>query len=420
MKRYSRRIACGLIVFLLCGLFGGCTKQEEKVVIGGNGTGLPAVTEEEQEEQENPEVYIYKAVDESMNLMTFIKIGGGYREFTFTYSGATLICDRYGAVETVEEVKPGDVFELTLDEKTQKIKKMEESTEVWVYEGVENYTVDTKKDRIRIGQEDYRFEESVPVFDGEEQFTRKEISESDVLTVIGYKKSLLSVQITTAHGKLAFKNTEQFEDGYFVLGNVAAAKITEGVKLKVRAGEFVLKVAAKGRAGSKKITIRPGKTTTVDLKEFEGTSTKMCRLSFDLKQEGTSVSINGKEVDTEEGTSLAYGAYRIVASLDGYETWSRILFVNSEKAKITIDLTDVSGSSSGSSSDSTSGSSQNSTTSDKQTGTDGEGQDNTSSGRQDNTTSNTQSSTSTDSTGSTENDISLVNEVMDVLTGNED
>ena len=91
MKRYQRRMACWLVFCLIAGLFGGCGKKEEKVVIGGNGTGLPAATQEEQQEEESPEVFIYKATDQSLGLMTFIKVGGGYREFTFSFSGATLI-----------------------------------------------------------------------------------------------------------------------------------------------------------------------------------------------------------------------------------------------------------------------------------------------------------------------------------------
>lgn len=416
MMKYSRFRVCLLVFCLVAGLLGGCGKKEEKVVIGGNGSGLPAASEEETETEDNPEVYIYKAADESLNMMTFIKLGGGYREFTFSYSGATLILDRYGAAETLEEIKPGEVFALSVDEQTQKIKKMEESTDVWIYEDVENYTLDLQKDCISVGQENYRIEESVPVFDGEDQFTRKQISTSDVLTLMGYKKTLISVQITTAHGRLKFQNTEQFEGGYFVLGNVAAAKITEGEKYKVRAGEFLLKVAAKGQGGSKKITIRPGKTTTVDLKEFEGTKTKMCQITFDLQQEGTEVTINGKKTDTGEGIRLAYGTYRIEASLDGYETWSKLLFVNSKKAKVSIDLSKESGSSKDSTAKDTEDTSSQSSTQKEGTAGSLAGSKN---GTNTTDTDNTGQSTTQTSTENTGNSTSLVNEVMDVLTGND-
>ena len=434
MKRYQRRMACWLVFCLIAGLFGGCGKKEEKVVIGGNGTGLPAATQEEQQEEESPEVFIYKATDQSLGLMTFIKVGGGYREFTFSFSGATLIYDRYGAAETVEELKPGDVFALTVDENTQKIKKMEESADVWVFEDVENYAVNTDADMLSVGQDDYRLTENVPVFDGEEQFTRNQIGTADVLTLIGYKKTLLSVQITTAHGKLAFKNAEKFEGGYFVLGNVAAARIAEGVKMKVRAGEFLLKVAAKGQGGSKKITIKPGKTTTVDLKEFEGSATKMCKLTFELMQEGTQITINGQKVDTQEGTSLAYGAYRIVATLDGYETWSRLLFVNSKEAVISIDLSEESRNSSGSANQSSTTGTNGSAGSLAGSKTGSKNGTDTTSGSDSSTTGNTNSTTTGESTTTTENDgqdstqsttdstsndNSLVNEVMDILTGND-
>lgn len=338
----TKAVAILCCMILLTSLLAGCGEREAKVVIGGNGYDLPVMTNEELEKEaeqiEEQGLYIYVSANESAQSMSFVKLAESKRGAEFDYYGGTTIMNRFGESITMDKLKPGTIFTLELDDAGTLIKSMKESDKVWTFENIENYQLDFNQDMMIIGGENYYLEELIPVFDGHDMLSRNQIAQSDILTLVGYGRTLLSVQISTAHGELAFKNTKDIENGYFVLGNVAAAPIKKGACLSVRAGSFLLSVAATGRFGSTDVTIDPGKKTTVDLSKFVTKETRTSQITFVVEQPGTKVYLNGEEVDVSKTQKLTYGAYRIVAKLDGYDTWVRTLFVNSSRATVRISL----------------------------------------------------------------------------------
>ena len=356
MKKVQKRFSIVFCLLYVILILVGCesTSGDGRVVVSGD-TGLsPAQADENKEEEtELGKVYILKDVNESTAQVVLIKVGGSYREYVLNYTGATLMEDRYGNALTPATLTYGEVFEIELSEDGSTLKSLRESKSVWTFEGVENFTLDQEEEILKIGKDKYHLSNTTVVFDGTNQYNRYQLMEEDVVTLIGYKKELLSVLVQTGHGILQFTNTEGFEEGYFVLGNVLAAKITQNMSVDVRAGHFLLSVAHKGKGGSIMVTVEPGQSTTVDLSQFASGETKSCLLTFKLKQEGTTVSINGKEVDVSEPVELTYGTYRITAELEGYETWSRLLLASSEEVSVTIDLDSTSGQSSTSTTENT-------------------------------------------------------------------
>ncbi|MCR5374341.1 MAG: hypothetical protein K6E39_03090, partial [Lachnospiraceae bacterium] len=147
-----------------------------------------------------------------------------------------------------------------------------------------------------------------------------------------------SVQITTGHGVLAFTNTKDFEGGYYVLGNLTTGKITANLRINVRCGTYTLLVANNEQSGAVEVTVEDNKTTFVNLSKFVNNEVKRCTITFLVSVPNAVLTINGKAVDYSRPLSLKYGMYRIVCTLDGYEEWSRLLFVNSKTAYIDINL----------------------------------------------------------------------------------
>ena len=339
MKREFKKLLIVMLLGLCVLALVGCKKKEQKVVIGGGGTGFSAADEGKEEKDEDlGEVYIYKENTKKTSLMTFIKASGSYREYSFQYTGTTKIVDRFDQLKSIASLKEGDVYYLELDENTGTIKSMQQAKDVWVFQNVTKYEMNLEKDMLKVGKQAYQLPENIPVFDGKQQLMREQMATTDELTLMGYGNTLLSVQIATAHGKIASKNADNFENGYFVIANVTAGKIEENKELSVRAGKYLLKVAATGQGGSKKIRIKPGKTTTIDLKEFSSVKVKHCSITFETIQDGVSVYVDGKKIDTEKTLKIPYGVYRIVAKKKGCDDWSKILFVNSKTATITIDI----------------------------------------------------------------------------------
>lgn len=430
-----------LFCLILSTCLTGCKKKEPDIRIGGFGVDFGKSSTGDAENTTtvlDGDLYILNGIDEVTQTISFLRLTNSLREYVVTFDGTTLIYDRFGGAQTISELTKGDVYELDVDPYTQHLRKMNQSNQVWYYEDVTKYELNLEKDMITVGNTKYELQETVPVYDGEEGFTREQIGESDVLTLIGVNKKIVAVEITTAHGNIQFLHTEKFKNGYFVLGNVAAARIEEAHPMSVRAGTYLLQVAGNGQSGSKEITIESGKTTKVDLRQFESDKNKMCVLSFDMVQPDVTVTINGKVVDTTQVLKLKQGTYRIIAKADGYNNWSRLVMLSSDKVKLTINLEDTttntaSQSSSGSSSSSSSGGHSNSSNSNNVSGSgttnydtdqhahSGSGSNSSNSSNSSSSSSSSSgssSSSSSSSSGTSDSTNSIINEVVDLITGN--
>ena len=340
IHKYGVFLIAMMVLFLLI----GCTENPSSGKMEGSngGTGLKPVgdntDEEDTQSDELGKVYILKEVNETESQIVLIKVGGSYREYTLKYTGGTRFENRYGKSILASELICGEVFEMQTNEAGDTLKSLKESDDVWTFEAVKKFKLDLETEMIKVGDDKYHFSGSATIFSGNVPASRYDLSEKDVITLIGYKKELLSVIIENGHGTLQFTNITGFEEGYFVLGNAVAGQIAPGILVEVPSGDFALSIAHKGKGGKVDVTILPGETTIVDLAQFQEETTKTSQVTIRLKQEGTVVSINGKEVDTTQPITLDYGMYRITAELSGYDTWSRLLMVSSPEAAFTIDF----------------------------------------------------------------------------------
>lgn len=344
MKKIQKYLLLFLgVLWILVGLC-ACDGDSGSGKLTGStgGSGLKPVgsesEDEDEEEDELGKVYILKEVNQSENKVVLLKVGGSYREYTYSYNGGTVIEDRYGKKMLASALVCGEVFTIETNEAGDTLKELKESTKVWTYDDVKKFTLDQENEIMKINGENYHLSDDTVIFFQGAMINRYELSERDVISLIGYEKELLSVIVETGHGTLAFANTEAFENGYFVLGNVLAGQIKADVTVEVPAGEFSLSVANKGNGGKTTVTIVAGETTTVDLTPFEGGNGKTCQVTIKPAQEGMKVFINGDEVSTAEPFTLEYGLYRITATLEGYDTWSRLLMISSPEAEFAIDF----------------------------------------------------------------------------------
>lgn len=345
MKRPDMRrcVIILLAVMLVLSVFSACGKKSSTIVIGGTGTGLPPVSsgnadKEEEVKKELPTLFVFEGINEDVHLINFLRIGKSSRKYVFEYSGRSAFISRYGSFMTVHDLVPGDVVELKVKESEQLVLECKISADIFCYDDVDDFSIDPEKDMLVIGGEKYYIPENTPVYKGDEISDRSRITGNEMITVYGYEKTIYSVQITTGHGVLAFTNTKDFEGGYYVLGNLTTGKITANLRINVRCGTYTLLVANNEQSGAVEVTVEDNKTTFVNLSKFVNNEVKRCTITFLVSVPNAVLTINGKAVDYSRPLSLKYGMYRIVCTLDGYEEWSRLLFVNSKTAYIDINL----------------------------------------------------------------------------------
>ena len=355
------------VVFLLTSvMLTGCGKETVDDGMTYFHHSIADQTEADTQETQKEEAYLITGIDQTEESLRLYRYTNGM-EYRFYYGADTQFLDNYGNQSTLAAFSLGAL--VTIGEQTVDgtLSEIQLSDEAWVYEDITRFSVNEEKNMLMIADNKYRYKDNTFVFSGDEKVDITDIKQGDTLTVVGMDKEILSVNITTAQGTLRLKNTSLFEGSFLQLGKKIFTEITPDLTLQVPEGKYTLTVANNGWGGSKKIKIRRGKTTTVDLSELKGDGPQYGKIKFSIDVEDALLLVDGKETDAGKTLKLTYGSHTVTVYADGYDAWKRNLYVNSSEATIIIKLKDEEGSeSSGTSTGKNSESSSSSTTENSQ------------------------------------------------------
>ncbi|MBQ2283904.1 MAG: PEGA domain-containing protein [Agathobacter sp.] len=259
-------------------------------------------------------------------------------EYEYRYADSTLFRDKYGDYAKESVFVPGSIVHIGGMDADGNLIRMQMADEVWVYENVSKYSIQEDRGIFQIADTRYRWEDDLYVFSQDDRIRVSDISSEDVISVTGYGKTILSVVITRGQGTLELSNTELFEGGLLQLGTKIYKEITENMTLEVPEGTYVLSVANKGWGDSTEITINRGEATVVDLDTLKGAGPSYGAVYFKVDITNAKLYVDGEEKDHTMLQRLVYGKHKITVEADGYDTWSKYLYVNSEQATIEITL----------------------------------------------------------------------------------
>ena len=124
------------------------------------------------------------------------------------------------------------------------------------------------------------------------------------------------------------------------LGDRIFAEITKDMSLDVPEGSYTLAVANNGWGGSTDIEIKRGETTKVNLNDLKGEGPKKSSILFEIDVQGAKIYVDGSEIDYTSPVEITYGKHTLKVTADGYDTWTRTLYVNSKEATIQITIND--------------------------------------------------------------------------------
>lgn len=328
------------VVFLLAlVMLSGCGKETVDDGMTYFHHSIADQTEEDTQETQQQEVYLITGIDQTEESLRLYRYANGM-EYRFYYGTGTQFFDKYGNRSTMAAFPLGSL--VTIGEQTLDgtLSEVQLSDEAWVYEDITRFSVNEEKNMLMIADRKYRYKDNTYVFSGDEKVDMTGIRQGDTLTVVGIDKQILSVNITTAQGTLALKNTSLFEGSFLQLGKKIFTEITPDLTLQVPEGKYTLMVANNGWGGSKKIKIKRGKTTTVDLNELKGEGPQYGKIKFLIDVEDALLLVDGKQTETGKTLKLTYGSHDVTVYADGYDVWKRNLYVNSPEATIIIKLKD--------------------------------------------------------------------------------
>ena len=344
MKRKERKqiIVYGLVLWVLL-LCVGCTTLTPK---SGTSQTRPnhknlseQVTSDGTESTEDRDLYMITSFDPAEEIVQLYRYANG-RDYRFYFSMDTRFRDKYGNHSTASDFYPGKAVYIGSVSEDGKLSQIMAADEVWQYDDVVRFSVDEERGIFRIADTNYRITGETWVFSDTQKALFSDITKNDKLSVTGQGKNILSVCITTGHGKLQLLNTELFEGSLLQLNSDIFAEVTPEMEMELPEGEYLLAVANNGWGGSCQIEVARGETTSVDLDSIKGEGPKYGIVHFSFDVEGAVLTIDGKVVDYSEPVTLQYGKHRLLVDCTGYEEVSKYLYVNSEEASIMISFTE--------------------------------------------------------------------------------
>ena len=295
--------------------------------------------EAETETQEEQELYVIVSMDTAAEEIRLYRYAN-QMAYQYHYTLDTVFLDRYGNYYSAANFMPGKVVYIDQVDDEGCIGKIQIADCVWEYSEVEKFSVDEERGIFYIADTKYNYDDQLQIFSDQSQSKLSQLTENDILTVIGKDKKILSILVTTGHGKLKLSNTELFEGSYLQLDTSIFAMITSNMSMELPEGDYTLSVANDGWGGVTEISIQRGKTTEVDLDTLKGEGPQYGNILFLVDLEDAVVRVDGGKVNTGLPVKLRYGWHSLVVSSSVYEDWSKKLYVNSKEATISIELDD--------------------------------------------------------------------------------
>ena len=381
----------------------GCGRKDDgPVSMKGYVSGVEAATEEVTQAEESS-LYTVSGVDTTLSTMTFLNIDTGRYE-QYSYTDGTIFKDRHGSLISAASMVPGKVVTLTLRDKDLILEKVEQSADAWEMDDIGKFSYNEEDKIFTIGDTKYSYDEELQVFSGDAAIELSAVTGQDTLRIQGIDRKVLSVSVTTGHGVIQLVNTQALEGGWLSLNHKNYYKITENMQLEVPEGTYELTVAGNGYGGSTEVAVTRNEQISVDVDSIKGEDPKYCTLTFAVDVAGALMYIDGSQVDYTQPLQLQYGIHSIQITADGYDTWSKRLYVNSPEAQIEIAL---SGDDTGS-------------TETESTETAGNEKDTTVEHKHSDSTSNSSGTNSSSGSSSSDSDAyrKALSEIIDTLTSN--
>lgn len=337
MKQSGKHWLLALVIFTVFVALSGCGRKDDgPVSMKGYVSGVEAATEEVTQAEESS-LYTVSGADTTLSTMTFLNIDTGRYE-QYSYTDGTIFKDRHGSLISAASMVPGKVVTLTLRDKDLILEKVEQSADAWEMDDIGKFSYNEEDKIFTIGDTKYSYDEELQVFSGDAAIELSAVTGQDTLRIQGIDRKVLSVSVTTGHGVIQLVNTQALEGGWLSLNHKNYYKITENMQLEVPEGTYELTVAGNGYGGSTEVAVTRNEQTSVDVDSIKGEDPKYCTLTFAVDVAGALMYIDGSQVDYTQPLQLQYGIHSIQITADGYDTWSKRLYVNSPEAQIEIAL----------------------------------------------------------------------------------
>lgn len=258
------------------------------------------------------------------------------KQYMYNYTLVTRFLDKYGNRASVAYFEPGRVISIGEKDSKGYLLEAQISNKVWEYPDITKYAVDDERGVFTIGDVNYSYEKDVFIHSDGTIQKISDLNGLDTLRVVGMDKEIISVVVTTGHGTLKLKNTDLFEGSFIQVGTSVFTEITKDMELELPEGKHTVAVANKGYGDTAEIEIVRGEELVLDLDTLKGEGPNIGNVLFAVDVQGAIIMIDGEAIDYSQVVPITFGVHSLKVMAEGYETYSKKLFVNSKEATIVI------------------------------------------------------------------------------------
>ncbi len=280
-------------------------------------------------------VLVEKNVDDKT--VTFLNLELG-RRYTLSFDGTTGLYDKYKESISLEQIKKGDIVDITFLKNKKHLTTMQLSPQAWRYDNVERYEVNTVRREVSIGSEIYKLTDNTQYLSGGRSIELMDLNAADILSFQGIGNNILSVNVEKGHGYLRLVNDENFVGGWIEIGQLQIQRITEDMLLTVAEGSYQVNISHNGGGGTKNVVINRNEETTLDIGDLEVAEVKTGMVLFSLNPSSAELYIDGTKTDASVPVTLEYGIHQLIARATGYKSITQYIRVGQESAGIDIVL----------------------------------------------------------------------------------
>lgn len=323
-----------LICLAISALFVGCNNETQH----NNKPHKPKETTANN--QIVKKLVVIKRIDTANKNISFMDVETGGSD-TYTYSNGTDLFNKSGAAISIQQLKAGDIVDMSYEKNSLNLKKVQISVnnDVWDNGKVTSFAFDEKSNSMKIGQTMYYFTDDLLVFSNDEIVDVRSLNNTmDQLVVKGYKNQVVSIVVEKGHGYISLDGDTLFIDGLINVGNVLARKIEPDMLLPVTEGNYVVEAVNGKYKAEKKITIERDKETIVDFSDIPAIVEETGNLKFDIDVALAQLYIDNKPYNYASIVTLKTGKHKVKATASGYDDYEMELEVKPEYQVVRISL----------------------------------------------------------------------------------
>ena len=340
MKRSSlKKRGIGIVLGVLTGiLLAGCSFLREEDTSPSDaeqdGTGFVLTGPGS---YDSADTAVIVKIDKAEETITFLNLIVS-KNYTLKYDGTTIFSDKYGQPLTLEQIREGDIVDVTFLKSKKKLTTLMLSASGWSNAQVSRYRFNTTTHDVTIGEDIYKITSDTLIFSQGEKIEIMDINDTDILTFQGIDKTVYSIVVEKGHGYLRLTGDENFIGGWIEVGQNIIRPITADMLLTVPEGSYQVQVSIAGGGGTKNVIINRNEEVALDISDLKVEAPKFGQVIFAMTPTTATLYVDGNKVDTSAPVELQYGIHQLIAQANGYNTLTSYLKVGEELAGIEIVL----------------------------------------------------------------------------------